>query len=67
MANLTQAVAIVTGGIASVAGISTLALIGGSVYLWTTGADPPQEMLALTWALIGAHLGIAIGRTGRSP
>ncbi len=66
MARLAAAATAVTGGLASVAGISTLALIGGSVYLWTTGAQPPQEMLALTWALIGAHLGIAIGKTSRS-
>ena len=67
MGRLARAASSVGGGLATVAGISTLALIGGSVYLWVTGSAPPPEMLDLAWVLIGAHLGIAIGRTSRSP
>lgn len=67
MRRLSQAATAVTGGIVTVIGLSTLAVLGGSIFLWVTSATVPQPMLDLTWALVGAHLGIAIGKASRSP
>lgn len=66
MARLANAVGAVTTGLTTVAGISTLLMVAGDVYLWVTGQPVPEAMLELTWALIGAHLGLAIGTARKS-
>ena len=65
MSKFSAAATAVTGGIVTVSGLSTLGLIAVSSYLWAIGSTPPPELLDLVWVLVGAHLGIAIGRSNR--